>query len=67
MDIMSTLTAREREIVSLLMQGKQAREIKACMCIEQSTLRQHLRNARTKAGAKTTIELVAKVAREVGE
>jgi len=64
---MAQLTPREREIVSLLMQGKQAREIKACMCIEQSTLRQHLRNARTKAGARTTIELVAKVAREVGD
>ncbi len=65
--IMAQLTQREREIVLALMDGKQPKEIRRSLCIERSTMRMHLQHARNKAGAKTTIELVAKVAREVGE
>ena len=62
---MAQLTAREREIVLALMHGKQPRDIRRDLCIEHSTMYTHLRHARDKAGAKTTIELVAKVAREI--
>lgn len=62
---MAQLTQREREIVLLLMAGKQPRDIRQDLCIERSTLREHLRHARDKAGARTTIELVAKVAKEI--
>ena len=64
---MAQLTQRERDIVLALIDGKQPREIRRDLCIEKNTMRMHLQNARNKAGAKTTIELVAKVAREVGE
>jgi DNA-binding CsgD family transcriptional regulator len=47
------------------MDGKQPREIRRDLCIERTTMRMHLQHARNKAGAKTTIELVAKVAKEI--
>ncbi len=62
---MAQLTQREREIVLALMDGKQPREIRRDLCIERTTMYTHLRHARDKAGAKTTIELVAKVAKEL--
>lgn len=62
---MAQLTDRERDIVLLLMQGKQPKDITSSLCIERSTMRTHLRHARDKAGARTTIELVAKVAKEI--
>jgi len=49
----------------MLMQGKRPKEITSGLCIQQSTLKMHLRNARFKAGARTTIELVAKVAKDI--
>ncbi len=64
MGIMDKLTAREREVVSLLMQGKRRGEIAAEMCVERGTVKAYLRRARDKAGARTTVELVAKVAGE---
>jgi DNA-binding CsgD family transcriptional regulator len=47
------------------MDGKQPREIRRDLCIERSTMRDHLRHARGKAGARTNIELVAKIAKEL--
>jgi len=61
---MAQLTQREREVVSLLMQGKRRGEIAAEMCVQRGTVKAYLRRARDKAGARTTVELVAKVARE---
>jgi DNA-binding CsgD family transcriptional regulator len=62
--IMAQLTPREREIVGLLRNGRRQREIADELCIQRGTLKMHLYNARVKAGARTTVELVAKV---VGE
>jgi len=62
--IMAQLTQREREVVSLLMQGKRRGEIAAEMCVQRGTVKAYLRRARDKAGARTTVELVAKVAGE---
>ena len=38
---MAQLTKREREIVQLLMQGKQPKDIRQDLCIESSTMRMH--------------------------
>lgn len=62
---MAQLTQREREIVRMLMDGKRPQDVQRSLCIERSTMREHLRHARKKADAKTTLELVAKVAREI--
>jgi len=62
--IMDKLTVREREIVSLLMQGRKPGEIGAQLCISRNTVKTHLRSARDKAGARTSVELAAKVAGE---
>jgi DNA-binding CsgD family transcriptional regulator len=62
--IMAQLTPREREIVGLLRNGRRQREIAAELCVVPGTVKMHLYNARVKAGARTTVELVAKV---VGE
>lgn len=64
MGIMAKLTAREREIVGLLCNGRREREIAQQLCIQRGTVKMHLYNARVKAEARTTVELVAKVARE---
>ena len=61
---MSKLTPREREVLSLLMAGKRHGEIADELCITRSTLKAHLRHARDKAGARTLVELAAKVTRE---
>jgi DNA-binding CsgD family transcriptional regulator len=65
--IMGRLTPREQEIVALLMQGRKHGEIATALCIERSTLKTHLRHARDKAGARTTVELAARVAGEGNE
>ena len=64
MSIMERLTPREREIVGLLRNGRRQSEIAKELCIEHGTVKMHLFHARVKAEARTTVELVAKVARE---
>jgi len=66
MGIMAQLTQREREVVSLLMQGKRRGEIAEQLCITRRTVKAHLDNARCKADAKTAVELATKVARDGG-
>lgn len=61
---MARLTPREREIVTLLRNGRREREIAQELCIQRGTVKMHLYNARVKAAARTTVELVAKVAGE---
>jgi len=63
---MAKLTQREREVVSLLMQGKRRGEIAEQLCITRRTVKAHLDNARCKADAKTAVELATKVARDGG-
>jgi DNA-binding CsgD family transcriptional regulator len=61
---MSSLTAREREVVNLLVQGKRTSEIAAILCVSWSTVKTHIANARHKTDARTSCELAAKVAIE---
>ncbi len=62
---MSKLTPREREVLAMLMQGRRTREIAAALCVERGTVKAYIKRARDKAGAKTTLELVAKAAGSV--
>lgn len=62
---MARLTKREKEVLSLLVQGRKPREIAESLCITRRTVQAHMENARSKTGARTTIELAAKVATEL--
>jgi PAS domain S-box-containing protein len=53
------LSEREREIVRLVAMGSTGREIAAELQIAHETVRTHVRNAMTKAGARSRAHLVA--------
>lgn len=53
------LTAREREIVTLIALGRETPEIAAELHISAETVRSHVRNAMGKLGAHTRAQLVA--------
>jgi PAS domain S-box-containing protein len=55
-----TLTAREREIVRLVSQGRSGPEIAEELQLAHDTVRTHVRNAMTKTGARSRAHLVAK-------
>lgn len=64
-DIMSRLTRREKEVVSLLVAGRRPIEIAKELSITRRTVKAHVENARSKTGARTTIELAVRVATEL--
>jgi DNA-binding CsgD family transcriptional regulator len=61
---MSRLTKREREVVSLLAQGKRQTEIARVLCVSTRTVEAHTRNARAKVGAASAFELAVRAAVE---
>lgn len=62
---MSRLTRREKEVVSLLVAGRRPIEIAKELSITRRTVKAHVENARSKTGARTTIELAVRVATEL--
>lgn len=52
-----SITAREGEVLSCLLQGKSNGEISEDLCISPATTRKHLENLYKKAGAKSRLEL----------
>ena len=54
------LSPREREVLVLVSEGLTAREIAERLAIGVSTVRTHVENARTKLGARTRAEAVAR-------
>jgi PAS domain S-box-containing protein len=58
--VTSPLSAREREIVRLVAQGRTGREIADELHIAHDTVRTHVRNAMAKVGARSRAHLVAK-------
>ncbi len=60
---MSQLTPREREIVTLLAQGKTPREIAAALCVTRATVYTHVDHARVKTATTTILELAVKAAK----
>jgi DNA-binding CsgD family transcriptional regulator len=59
---MSALTNREKQIVSLLAQGKAPKEIATLLCVQRTTVYEALANARQKTATTTTLELAIKAA-----
>jgi PAS domain S-box-containing protein len=55
----ATLTAREREVISLLALGATGEEIAEQLNISPDTVRNHVRSAREKLGAKTRAQAIA--------
>ena len=55
------LTAREQEIVALILQGKSNREIEERLFIAKSTVKTHIQNSYAKLGIKNRYELMARV------
>jgi DNA-binding NarL/FixJ family response regulator len=53
------LTPRERTVVSLIGQGYETAAIARELVISPETVRTHVRNAMSKAGARTRAQLVA--------
>jgi DNA-binding CsgD family transcriptional regulator len=53
-------TQREKEIIKLVTQGKQAKGIAALLFISEHTVNTHKKNILKKSGCKNTIELIAK-------
>ncbi|HUE27501.1 MAG TPA: LuxR C-terminal-related transcriptional regulator [Solirubrobacteraceae bacterium] len=58
-DLESTLTPREREVIRLVAQGANSRQIAAELYLSPSTVRSHVRNAMVKTQAHTRAQLVA--------
>lgn len=59
---MSTLTNREREIVTLLGRGMSPSQIAEMLCLARETVWYYTRIARQKVGASSTIDLAVKAA-----
>ncbi len=57
------LTAREREILELVAEGRRNAEVARLLWISQHTVRKHLENAYTKLGVHTRTGAVAAVGR----
>ena len=62
---MAILTAREKEVVRLLAQGKRQREIASLLCISPLTVRDHVQSARRKTGTNSAFELAVRAASEL--
>lgn len=52
------ITAREREILSLMIKGENSPQIAEKLFISYSTVENHKRNLRQKTGCKTSVELI---------
>lgn len=58
-DLESTLTPREREVIRLVAQGANSRQIADELFLSPATIRTHVRNAMVKTRAHTRAQLVA--------
>lgn len=64
---LDTLTAREKEVLSLTGQGRTTREISQALSMSEKTVDSHRRNIRDKLGLHTSSELLRYAFRWVGE
>jgi DNA-binding NarL/FixJ family response regulator len=58
------LTAREAEILHLILQGSGNKDIAAKLYISASTVRNHIHNMYQKLGVKSRIELINRISRD---
>jgi len=63
---MSNLTNREKEVVTLLAQGKSQSIIARQLCISRFTVYNHVKNMRAKTGASSAFELAVQMIRQTG-
>jgi non-specific serine/threonine protein kinase len=61
-DIMSRLTNREKEVGTLLAQGKRQKQIAEVLVISPHTVRDHVRRIRSKIGASSMFEAAVMIA-----
>jgi DNA-binding CsgD family transcriptional regulator len=54
------ITKREKEVVEWLIRGLIIKEIAVKLGVTERTVKAHIINARTRIGARTTAQLVAK-------
>ncbi len=59
---MSALTQREREVVTLLAQGKTPMQIAEVLCVSRVTVYCHIDTAKRKTATTSTLELAVKAA-----
>lgn len=62
---MANLTAREREVLRLLAQGKRQADIAEALCISARTVQAHAANIRQKSGARSTFQAAVRAAVEM--
>lgn len=62
---MAGLTAREKQVVVLLAQGKTTQQIADSLCVQRVTIYQYTQRIREKTGAATTLELAVKAAQNI--
>ena len=61
---MAALTEREREVVTLLGEGKRLTEIAAQLCVSYSTVQKHVAAAQAKTGTRTMLQLAIKASHQ---
>lgn len=60
----SSLTAREKEILAMLLKGKSNKEISDLMFVSTETVKTHLQNIYRKLGVKSRMEVLAQFLKE---
>ncbi len=67
MTIMEQLTNRQKEVTSLVAQGKTQHEIASELKLSKYTVINYLRNAREKTGCRSSVELAVKFSVELAQ
>jgi DNA-binding NarL/FixJ family response regulator len=60
--LLASLTVRERQVLGLLAEGKDNREVAARLGVSYPTVRSHVRSLLTKLGARSKLEAVVRAA-----
>ncbi len=67
MNLQTSFSEREKEVIELLLQGKSNKQIALSLAISQNTVEYHLKNIYKKLGVSSRIEAVLQLGKSVGE